>query len=235
MNSDFSKFFTSKAGKSPLMLSDYQNRITSLYQSPTIVEERELHAVTMDVFSRLMMERIIMLGTGINADVSSIINSQLLYLESVESTVPITIYINSPGGEVYSGQSISDTMNIISPPVHTVVTGMAASMASVLAANGAAGKRLALKHSVLMIHQPLGAAQGQATDIEIMNIEIQRIKKELGQMLAETTGQKLNKIMKDMDRDMWMTAKQSVEYGLIDEVKGSSWTEKYKSKSKDKK
>ena len=225
-NLDFQKFFTSHAGRSSSLLHGYANGINSLYQSPTIVEERELHAVTMDVFSRLMMERIIMLGTAINEDVSSIINSQLLYLESVDPDTPIKIYINSPGGEVYSGESIVDVMNIVTPQIHTVVTGMAASMASVIASNGAKGERMALKHSVLMIHQPLGGARGQASDIEIMNEEIQRIKKELAESLAETTGQKLSKVLKDMDRDKWMTAQESVDYGLIDSVKGISWTEK---------
>lgn len=186
------------------------------YINPTIIEERKLNAVTMDVFSRLLLDRIIFLGTAINSDVANIINAQLLWLDSIDPGKEITMYINSPGGEVYSGLSIYDTMHIIKSPVKTICVGLAASMASILLAAGK--ERYALPHSRIMIHQPLGGVKGQASDIVITAKEITKLKDELNQILATKTGQPLDKITIDTDRDYYMTAKEAEEYGMIDEI-----------------
>ena len=191
------------------------NDIFSNYINPTIIEERKLNVASMDVFSRLLMDRIIFIGTEINSDVSNIINAQLLWLDSINHN-EITVYINSPGGSVYAGLSIFDTMHIIESPIKTVCIGMAASMASILLTAG--DKRYALPHSRVMIHQPLGGVKGQASDIVITANEITKLKDELNQILATKTGQPLDKIYNDTDRDYYMTAQEAKEYGIIDEV-----------------
>lgn len=190
--------------------------ITNL--TPNIVEERRMNAAIIDVFSRLMMDRIIFLGTGIDDYVANIVQAQLLFLQSTDSKKDIMIYINSPGGSVYAGLGIYDTMQYINPDVSTICTGLAASMGAVLLAAGHHGKRSALPHSRVMIHQPLGGAQGQASDIEITAREIQKLKKELYDILANHTGKDYDTIWKDSDRDYWMKADEAKEYGLIDEV-----------------
>ncbi len=186
--------------------------------TPYIIEERQLNVAQMDVFSRLMMDRIIFLGTGINDQVANIIQAQLLFLESVDPKKDIQIYLNSPGGEVYAGLGIYDTMQYIVPDVATICTGMAASFGAVLLCAGAKGKRSALTHSRVMIHQPLGGAQGQASDMEIVINEIRKLKKELYDIISHHTGQPFEKIEQDSDRDHWMVAAEAKEYGIIDEV-----------------
>lgn len=200
-------------------------RINSLHvdsyvqsMTPYIVEERKLNVAQMDVFSRLMMDRIIFLGTPINDEIANIIQAQLLFLESVDASKDIQIYINSPGGGVYAGLGIYDTMQIVKPEVATICTGMAASMGAVLLCAGAKGKRSALKHSRVMIHQPLGGAQGQATDMEITLKEILKLKDELYNIISDHSGQPFDKIQKDGERDYWMTSSEAKEYGMIDEV-----------------
>ena len=190
----------------------------SAYINPTIVEERRLNVAQMDVFSRLMMDRIIFLGTAIDDDVANIIQAQLLFLESVDSTSDIQIYLNTPGGYVNAGLGIYDTMQYIKPDVATICTGLAASMGSVLLCAGEKGKRTALEHSKVMIHQPLGGAQGQASDIEIAAREILKTKEELYSIIAKHTGKSIKKIEKDGDRDYWLTAKEALDYGIIDEI-----------------
>jgi ATP-dependent Clp protease protease subunit len=197
---------------------DAYTSITSDYISPTIIEERQLNIASMDVFSRLMMDRIIFLGVGINDYVANIVQAQLLFLESVDARKDIQIYMNSPGGSVYAGLGIYDTMQYIAPDVATICTGMAASMGAVLLCAGTKGKRTALKHSRVMIHQPMGGAQGQATDMEITVKEIQKLKKELYDIIASHSGQPFEKVERDSDRDYWMTAEEAKEYGMIDEV-----------------
>lgn len=186
--------------------------------TPNIIEERQMNAVAMDVFSRLMMDRIIFLGTQVNDQVANIIQAQLLFLESTDSAKDIQIYINSPGGSVYAGLGIYDTMQFIKPEVSTICTGMAASMGAVLLCAGAKGKRSGLPHSRVMIHQPMGGAQGQASDIEITAREILSLKKELYNIIAKHSGQPYEKIEEDSDRDFWMKADRAKEYGMIDEV-----------------
>jgi ATP-dependent Clp protease protease subunit len=186
--------------------------------TPYIIEERQLNMTQMDVFSRLMMDRIIFLGTGINDQVANIINAQLLFLESVDPKKDIQIYLNSPGGGVYAGLGIYDTMQYISPDVATICTGMAASMGAVLLCAGADGKRTALRHSRVMIHQPLGGAQGQASDIEITTREILKLKKELYDIIAHHSKQDFDKVSNDSDRDYWMTSEEAKAYGMVDEV-----------------
>ena len=186
--------------------------------TPYIIEERQLNVAQMDVFSRLMMDRIIFMGTGINDQVANIIQAQLLFLESVDSSKDISIYINSPGGSVYAGLGIYDTMQFIKPEVATICTGMAASMGAVLMCAGQKGKRSALPHSRIMIHQPLGGAQGQASDIEITAREILKIKDELYAIIAKHSGQDVKKVHDDSDRDYWMRAEEAKEYGMIDEI-----------------
>lgn len=188
------------------------------YINPTILEERQLNVTQMDVFSRLMMERIIFLGTGIDADVANIVNAQMLYLSSLSGDEDITLNINSPGGEVYSGLAIIDTMNFINNDIQTVCMGMAASMGAVILSSGTKGKRGALKHSRVMIHQPLGGARGQASDILIEAEQIKLVKDELCKMLADNSGQNFEKVIADCDRDHWLTASEALEYGLIDKI-----------------
>jgi ATP-dependent Clp protease protease subunit len=188
------------------------------YISPTIIEERQMNVASMDVFSRLMMDRIIFLGVPINDYVANIIQAQLLFLESVDAKKDILIYLNSPGGGVYAGLGIYDTMQYINPDVSTICTGMAASMGAVLLCAGAKGKRTALKHSRIMIHQPLGGAHGQASDIEITANEIKKLKNELYAIISEHTGKSFDDVWKDSDRDFWMTSTEAKEYGMIDEV-----------------
>jgi ATP-dependent Clp protease protease subunit len=214
---DFRKFATGKMNISGTALDDYM-RITSNYISPTIIEERQLNVAQMDVFSRLMMDRIIFLGTQIDDYTANVVQAQLLYLDSADPGKDISLYINSPGGIVYSGLGIYDTMQFISSNVSTICTGMAASMAAVLLVAGTKGKRFALKHSRVMIHQPMGGAQGQASDIEITAREIQKLKKELYHIISGHSGKDFEQIEKDSDRDYWMTSEEAKEYGMIDEV-----------------
>jgi len=194
----------------------YDQLVSSM--TPYIIEERQMNVAQMDVFSRLMMDRIIFLGTAINDSVANIIQAQLLFLESTDKTKDIQIYINSPGGGVYAGLGIYDTMQFIGPDVATICTGIAASMAAVLLCAGADGKRSGLTHSRVMIHQPLGGAQGQASDIEITAREILKLKKELYEIIAKHSGQKYDKVYEDSDRDYWMKAPEAKKYGMIDEV-----------------
>ena len=217
MTSEFEKYARLHRGISSLRLHDFQS-VSASYVSPTIIEERQLNVATMDVFSRLMMDRIIFLGAPIYDDAANIIQAQLLFLESTDPDKDIQIYINSPGGSVSAGLGIYDTMQLGNPDVATICTGLAASMGAVLLAAGAHGKRSALPHSRVMIHQPLGGAQGQASDIEITAREILKTKRELYEILAAHTGAPLRRIEKDADRDCWMSAKEAKEYGLIDEV-----------------
>lgn len=214
---EFYKYATKHHGISSTTLRKYQSAARG-YISPTIIEERQLNIATMDVFSRLMMDRIIFLGVPVDDYVANIIQAQLLFLESVDAKKDIQIYLNTPGGSVYAGLGIYDTMQYISSDVATICTGMAASMGAVLLCAGAKGKRTALKHSRILIHQPMGGAQGQASDIEITAREILKLKKELYEIIADHTGQPFKKIEKDSDRDYWMTAEEAKEYGMIDEV-----------------
>lgn len=214
---DFRKFATSTAGISGSTVDQYTS-ILSNYISPSIIEERQLNVAQMDVFSRLMMDRIIFLGLPINDYVANIVQAQLLYLESADTGKDISIYINSPGGSVYAGLGIYDTMQYISADVTTICTGMAASMAAVLLTAGTKGKRSALKHSRIMIHQPMGGAQGQASDIEITAREIGKLKKELYTIIAEHSDNDYARIETDSDRDYWMTAQEALEYGMVDEI-----------------
>lgn len=214
---DFRKYATKHLGLNGLALDKYID-ITSSYISPTIIEERQLNVAQMDVFSRLMMDRIIFLGTGIDDYTANVIQAQLLYLDSADSGKDISIYINSPGGSVYAGYGIYDTMQFIGSDVSTICTGMAASMAAVLLVAGQKGKRFGLKHSRVMIHQPLGGAQGQASDIEITAREIAKVKQELYQIISDHSGQPIERIAQDSDRDYWMNSAEAKEYGMIDEV-----------------
>ena len=216
---EFEKFARGYCGISSLKLHDYHS-VQAAYVSPTIIEERQLNVATMDVFSRLMMDRIIFLGAPIYDDAANIIQAQLLFLESVDPAKDIQIYINSPGGSVSAGLGIYDTMQLISCDVATICTGLAASMGAVLLTAGAEGKRSALPHSRVMIHQPLGGAQGQASDIEITAREILKTKQELYEILSKHSGVDIKKIEHDADRDYWMSAAEAKEYGLIDEVLG---------------
>ncbi|MCX8020914.1 MAG: ATP-dependent Clp protease proteolytic subunit [Chitinophagaceae bacterium] len=215
--SEFEKFAIRHKGISGLTLHDYRkNLITAL--TPNIIEERSLNVAVMDVYSRLMMDRIIFLGYPINDEVANIVMAQLLFLDSTDRTRDINMYINSPGGSVYSGMGIYDTMQYVSPDIATICIGVAASMACVLLAAGTKGKRAALKHSRVMMHQPSGAIGGQASDIEITVNEIKKIKKELYEVVNLHTGKPIEQIEKDFDRDKWMTAEEAREYGLVDEV-----------------
>lgn len=217
MNNEFRKYATKHLGMNGNALDGYMN-ITSSYISPTIIEERQLNVAQMDVFSRLMMDRIIFLGTQIDDYTANVIQAQLLYLDSADSGKDISIYINSPGGSVYAGYGIYDTMQFINSNVSTICTGMAASMAAVLLVAGEKGKRFALKHSRVMIHQPLGGAQGQASDIEITAREIGKLKKELYTIISDHSGQPFDKVERDSDRDYWMTSAEAKDYGMVDEV-----------------
>tara|TARA_R110001583_G_scaffold34345_3_gene115473 strand:+ start:896 stop:1555 length:660 start_codon:yes stop_codon:yes gene_type:complete len=214
---DYGKEFKKYATKHQGISSMYYDKIVSSV-TPYIIEERQLNVAQMDVFSRLMMDRIIFLGTGIDDYVANIIQAQLLFLESVDSSKDISIYINSPGGGVYAGLGIYDTMQFIKPEVATICTGMAASMGAVLMCAGEKGKRSALPHSRIMIHQPLGGAQGQASDIEITAREIMKLKDELYQIISKHSGQTMEKVHNDSDRDYWMKAEEAKKYGMIDEI-----------------
>ena len=220
MNRDFKSFATANCGISGTTLNKIESKliIPQAYINPTILEERQLNVTQMDVFSRLMADRIIFLGTAIDDTVANVIIAQLLYLSSQDPEAPITMYLNTPGGSVYDGLAIYDTMQYIPNEVQTVCTGLAASMGSVLLCAGEKGKRFALPHSRIMIHQPLGGAQGQASDIEITAKEILKLKGELYQIIADHSGKTLKQIEKDADRDHWLTAKEAVEYGMIDDI-----------------
>lgn len=218
MNNDFRKFAVHHLGMNGLALDQYASQVSDSYISPTIIEERKLNVAQMDVFSRLMMDRIIFLGTQVDDYTANVIQAQLLYLDSSEPGKDVSIYINSPGGSVYAGLGIYDTMQYIQSDVSTICTGMAASMAAVLLVAGAKDKRFALKHSRVMIHQPMGGIQGQASDIEITSREILKLKKELYTIISEHSGQPYDKVYQDSDRDYWMTAQEAVDYGMIDRV-----------------
>ena len=214
---DFKKYATKHLGINSMVLDDVIKSQNN-YLNPYILEERQLNVTQLDVFSRLMMDRIIFLGTPIDDYTANTLQAQLLYLDSVEPGKDISIYINSPGGSVYAGLGIYDTMQFITRDVSTICTGMAASMAAVLLVAGAEGKRSALTHSRVMIHQPMGGAQGQASDIEITAREIQKLKKELYTIIAEHAHTPFEKVWADSDRDYWMTAQEAKEYGMIDQV-----------------
>ena len=215
---DFRDFSVKHLGNSGLATDQYMGTFNPTNLTPYIMEERRMNVAQMDVFSRLMMDRIIFLGTGIDDQVANIVTAQLLFLESSDPSKDIQIYINSPGGSVYAGLGIYDTMQIIKPDVATICTGMAASMGAVLLVAGEKGKRSALKHSRVMIHQPSGGAQGVASDMEINLREMLKLKKELYDIIAKHSKQTYDKIWQDADRDYWMTAHEAKEYGMIDEV-----------------
>lgn len=219
---DYAKEFEKFAIKDQGISSTYYNKIiSSMYPTnltPNIIEERQMNIAVFDVFSRLMMDRIIFLGTAINDQVANIVQAQLLFLESTDASKDIQIYINSPGGSVYAGLGIYDTMQFIKPDVATICTGMAASMGAVLLCAGEKGKRSGLTHSRVMIHQPLGGAQGQASDIEITAREILILKEELYKIISKHSGQSYDKVYQDSDRDYWMKADKAKEYGMIDEI-----------------
>jgi len=214
---EFRRFATKQMGISSLSLHKFES-VHASYISPTIIEERQMNIAQMDVFSRLMMDRIIFLGIPIDDYVANIIQAQLLFLESSDPGKDIQIYFNSPGGSVHAGLGIYDTMQYINCNIATICTGMAASMAAVLMTAGEKGKRSALKHSRIMIHQPMGGAQGQASDIEITAREISKLKRELYEIIAFHSGQTVEKVEKDSDRDYWMTAEEAKAYGMIDEI-----------------
>ncbi len=211
---EFKKYATKHSGLSSMHVENYLDASIT----PYIIEERQLNVAQMDVFSRLMMDRIIFLGTGINDQVANIIQAQLLFLESVDAKKDIQIYLNSPGGGVYAGLGIYDTMQYIAPDVATICTGMAASMGAVLLCAGAEGKRTALPHARVMIHQPMAGTQGQASDMEIAVKEVLKMKKELYDIIAKHSKQKFDKVEEDSDRDYWMSAQEAKDYGMIDEV-----------------
>ncbi|SRR5690554_4712381 len=219
---DYSKEFKKFAIKDQGVNSMYYDKIISSMMpmnfTPNIIEERQMNVVAMDVFSRLMMDRIIFLGTAINDSVANIVQAQLLFLASADASRDIQIYINSPGGSVYAGLGIYDTMQFINPDVATICTGMAASMGAVLLCAGEKGKRSGLTHSRIMIHQPLGGAQGQASDIEITAKEIVTLREELYNIIAHHTGQTYERVYEDSDRDYWMKSDKALEYGMIDEI-----------------
>ncbi|MEJ2593934.1 MAG: ATP-dependent Clp endopeptidase proteolytic subunit ClpP [bacterium] len=216
-NKEFRNYAVKHRGISSLTLDRY-NSLHNNYISPTIIEERQMNVAQMDVFSRLMMDRIIFLGVPIDDYVANIIQAQLLFLESNDPSRDIQIYLNTPGGSVYAGLGIYDTMQYIKPDVATICTGMAASMGAIILCAGESGKRTALTHSRILIHQPMGGVQGQASDIEITAREIQKLKKELYEIIAKHSKQTYKKIWKDSDRDYWMTAEEARDYGMIDEV-----------------
>ncbi len=218
--SEFNKFANMGRGISSMTLSRYASAVDS-YINPTIIEERKLNVASMDVFSRLMMDRIIFLGVPIDDDVANIIQAQLLFLASTDAAADISLYLNTPGGQVTSGLAIYDTMQLIEPDVATICTGMAASMGSVLLCAGAAGKRSILPHGRVLIHQPLGGAQGQASDIIIAAKEIEKTRTELCGIIAEHSGQSFDKVLSDADRDFWMTAQEAKDYGMVDEILSS--------------
>lgn len=214
---EFRKYATKHLGMSGLLVDDVM-KTQSQYMNPYILEERQLNVTQMDVFSRLMMDRIIFLGTEINDSTANVLQAQLLFLDSVDDGKDISIYINSPGGSVYAGLGIYDTMQFINSDVATICTGIAASMAAILLVAGTEGKRSSLPHSRVMIHQPLGGVQGQASDIEITAREIQKLKKELYTIISDHSHQPYDKVWADGDRDFWMTSQEAKEYGMIDRV-----------------
>lgn len=216
MNKDFNLFARSN-GISSMTLDGY-NRFVSSYINPTILEERKLNVAQMDIFSRLQADRIIFLGVPIDDDVANIVQAQLLYLTSIDDKQDISLYLNTPGGSCSAGLGIYDTMQIIEPEVATICTGMAASMGAVLLCAGEKGKRKSLQHSRILIHQPLGGAEGQASDIMIAAKEIQKVKTELINIIANHTGQDIEKVTMDCDRDYWMTSDEALSYGMIDEI-----------------
>ena len=216
-NNEFDKFARMHQGISSTTLSRYQSAVDA-YINPSIIEERKLNVAQMDVFSRLMMDRIIFLGVQINDDVANIIIAQLLFLASVDPKADISLYLNTPGGQVSSGLAIYDTMQLIQPAVATICTGMAASMGSVLLCAGAKGKRSALPHSRVLIHQPLGGTQGQASDILIAAKEIEKLRTKLFSIIAQHSGQPYEKVAADGERDFWMTAQEALEYGMVDQI-----------------
>ena len=217
LGKEFEKYAIKHKGISSNTLHSYINHnVTNL--TPNIIEERPMNIAVMDVYSRLMMDRIIFLGYPVSDEVANIITAQLLFLESTDRTRDVQLYINSPGGSVYAGLGLYDTMQFITPDIATICTGMAASMAAVLMAAGAHGKRTALKHSRIMMHQPSAGAMGQASDVEITVNEVRKVKHELYEVLAYHTGQPVDKVAKDCNRDFWMTAPEAKEYGLVDEV-----------------
>lgn len=218
MNNDFRNYAVHHLGMNGLALDEYTSQVSDSYISPTIIEERKLNVAQMDVFSRLMMDRIIFLGTQVDDYTANVIQAQLLYLDSADPGKDVSIYVNSPGGSVYAGLGIYDTMQYIQSDVSTICTGMAASMAAVLLVAGQKGKRFALKHSRVMIHQPMGGIQGQASDIEITSREILKLKKELYTIISEHSGQPYEKVYADSDRDYWMTSDEALNYGMIDKV-----------------
>ncbi len=226
MNKDFRNYAVKHLGMNGLSLDGYANITSNLisptiggsYISPTIIEERQLNVAQMDVFSRLMMDRIIFLGTQIDDYTANVIQAQLLYLDSADTGKDISIYINSPGGSVYAGYGVYDTMQFISSDVSTICTGIAASMAAVLLVSGTAKKRFSLTHSRVMIHQPLGGVQGQASDIEITAREIAKVKQELFAIISKHSGKPIEEVARDSDRDFWMTASEAKEYGMVDDV-----------------
>nr|WP_299175196.1 ATP-dependent Clp endopeptidase proteolytic subunit ClpP [uncultured Allomuricauda sp.] len=215
---EFKKYATKHHGINSMYYDQIVSSMHPVGMTPNIIEERQLNAIAMDVFSRLMMDRIIFLGTGINDQVANIVQAQLLFLESADAVKDIQIYINSPGGSVYAGLGIYDTMQFIKPDVATICTGIAASMAAVLLCAGEEGKRSGLSHSRVMIHQPLSGAQGQASDIEIAAKEVLKIKDELYHIIANHSGQSFDKVYEDSDRDYWMRAPEAKKYGMIDEI-----------------
>ena len=217
MDKEFKKFATRGRGISSLTLEGYAGA-TDAYINPTIIEERKFNVASMDVFSRLMMDRIIFLGVPIDDDVANLIQAQLLFLASTDPSADISLYINTPGGQVTSGLAIYDTMQLIEPDVATICTGMAASMGSVLLCAGQKGKRSCLPHSRVLIHQPLGGAQGQASDIMIAAKEIEKTRTELYNIISEHSGQPFKKVFADADRDYWMTAQEALDYGMVDEI-----------------
>lgn len=220
-NNDFRNFAVKHCNLNGLALDQYMSAVSASsagYINPSIIEERQLNIAQMDVFSRLMMDRIIFLGTEVNDYTANVIQAQLLYLDTSDPGKDVSIYINSPGGSVYAGLGIYDTMQYISSDVATICTGIAASMAAVLLVAGEKGKRFALRHSRVMIHQPMGGAQGQASDIEITAREIKKLKHELYTIISDHSGQPFEKVERDSDRDYWMTAEEAKEYGMIDQV-----------------
>lgn len=216
-NNDFEKYASLDRGISRMTLHRYSTAVNA-YLNPSIIEERQLNVASMDVFSRLLMDRVIFLGVGIDDDVANIISAQLLYLSSVDPTADISLYLNTPGGNVHSGLGIYDTMQFIQPDVSTTCLGMAASMGAVLLSAGAKGKRCILPHSKVMLHQPMGGSRGQASDILIAAKEIEKSRTELFEILSFHTGQPIDKIAADADRDFWLTATEAKQYGIVDTI-----------------
>ena len=215
IKSEFEKYYLSKHPYGRTVLDDV---VKNGYQNPYILEERQLNVSQLDIFSRLMYDRIIFLGTEVTAESCNIVNAQLLFLESTDPGKDICMYLNTPGGEVYSGFGVIDTMNYISSDVSTICTGMAASMGAMLLVSGAEGKRMCLPHARVMIHQPLGGTRGQASDIEIEAKEILKLKNELYQVISDRSGQPFDKVWSDAARDFWMTAQEAKDYGMIDQI-----------------